>query len=120
MKARSFAATVAGSSPAPKVVGLTATAAGLPAGTDPTLSSLRNLQRTSSVMKPVAHLNVNLSRLSEVRAAERIGTVQQESPVGQIHRLQCDQPVFSEAFAKRNVERGMARYMPEPVATEKA
>src|SRR5882724_7648042 len=120
MTNRSVVAATAGSSPATKVFGLTTTPAGLPAGTETTFSSLRNLQRTSSVMKPVAHLDVNLSRLSEVRAAERVGTVQQESPVGQIHGLQCDQPAFSEAFAKRSIECCMALQVIWPIAIEKA
>ena len=41
-------------------------------------------------METVAHLNVDLSRLGKVRAAERVGAVQQESPVGQIHCLQWE------------------------------
>ncbi len=71
-------------------------------------------------MKTVTQLDVNLSRLGEVRPAERVGTVQQESPVGQIHSLQRDPPVFAKAFAQRNVERRMGRQMIRAVASEEA
>ena len=67
-------------------------------------------------MKAVAQLDVNLSRFGKVRAAECVGAVQQESPVGQIHGLQCHQPVFAEAFAKRKVKRRVVGKMIRPIA----
>lgn len=71
-------------------------------------------------MKAEAQFNVDLSRLCEVRAAERVGAVQQESPVGQIHRLQGKAPVVAEGLAKCKTKRRMAWEMIRPVAIEKA
>ena len=47
--------------------------------------------QSPSVMKAIAYLDVDLGRPGEVRAAECVGAVQQESSVGQIHSLQCHQ-----------------------------
>src|SRR6266480_1651538 len=70
-------------------------------------------------MKPVAQLDVDLSRFGKVCSTERIGAVQQKSLVGQIYCLQGYLPVFAEAFANRKVKRRVVRKMIRSIAIEK-
>ncbi len=68
----------------------------------------------------MAQFKVDLSWLSKVRPAERIGTVQQESLVGQIYCLQGYPPVFAEALGKRKIKSRVVRKMIRPIAIQKA
>jgi hypothetical protein len=68
----------------------------------------------------MAQFKVDLSWLSKVRSAERIGTVQQESLVGQIYCLQGYPPVFAEALAKRKNNSPVVRKMIRPIAPQKS
>ena len=77
-------------------------------------------QTNNLIVKSPPHLEINLPWFGEVRPAECIGTVQQETPVRYIYGLQCDQPVFAKVFAERNIERRMARQMIRAVAIEEA
>src|SRR5438132_2567690 len=76
-------------------------------------------RRAISVMKPIAQLDVNLSRLGKVRPAECVAVVQQESLVRHVHGLQRDQPVFAKAFAKGKIKGRVAGQMFRPIAVEK-
>lgn len=71
-------------------------------------------------MKAVTDFDVDLSRLDEVRAAKRVGAVQQESSVGQIHRMQRHQAAFAKAFAKRDIKSCMTRQVIRSIAFQKA
>src|ERR1700694_507787 len=75
----------------------------------PDFSAIDQPEQKSLVVKAVAQLDVDLSRLAKVRPTERVGAVQQEMAVCHIHRLQRDQPLFAEAFAKRDIKRRMTR-----------
>lgn len=70
-------------------------------------------------MKAVAHFDIDLSRLREVRSAESVGVVQQEPRVCHIDGLQRHYPIFPEPFANGNVEPRMAWQVIRTIAIQK-
>ena len=52
-------------------------------------------------MEPIAQLDVDLARLDEVSAAERLAVVEQETMVRDVHRVNRHRPAFAERLARR-------------------
>jgi len=63
----------------------------------------------TSIPKPVAHLRVDLSRISVVRAAKSLAVVQQKPAIGQVEGCHADAEAFSNTLAQRKIERRMCR-----------
>ena len=71
-------------------------------------------------MKTVAELHVDLSRFVKVSSAKRIGAIQKEALIRDVHCLQGYSPALTEAFPKRQTECCMTGQMIWPITVQKA
>src|SRR5205085_12129466 len=59
------------------------------------------LAEPRSIMEAVTQLDIDLARLDEMSAAERLAVVEQETLVGDVHRVNRQRPAFAERLARR-------------------
>jgi len=71
----------------------------LPLAISPAVSNL--------IVKPISYFEINLPRFDEVSSTKCVAVVQQKAPVRDIHGLNCQQPVFADAFAEREIDQSV-------------
>ncbi len=59
----------------------------------------------SSVVKVVANLHEDFSRIQKVRSAEGEAVVEQDAPIGDVDAVHADGELFTELLAQRQIER---------------
>ena len=73
----------------------------------------------SSVVKSVANLAVDLSRINIVSAAKRFAVVQQKSPVGDVQSMHRNRPFLSKGLTKSYIEELVPRQVFGAFSVEK-